>query len=99
MVIYGQRERVQRLEAVEGDRDVVKVEERGCCGCAHVYSAACDTTRTSRSVTSGRRRLQSAPAAPMMPPGISSVTNTNRPPRAKSQYSGSAPVNQVLPAL
>ena len=34
-----------------------------------------------------------------MPFGRNSVTATNSPPSANSQYSGSAPVNQLFPAL
>src|SRR6478736_4754060 len=71
----------------------------GVVGALITYSAACETTLAGARRSQVFARLHRAPAAPRIPFGMNSVTKTNNPPSAKSQYSGSAPVNQVLPAL
>src|SRR5215218_10236765 len=99
--VHDEREIVQGPEAVEGDGDAVDVEQ-GLGGAAihDGYSAGWAAAAAgSRGAPPLRRLGQCSEIEPTMPFGSKSVVSTNRPPNAKSQYSGSAPVNQLFAAL
>ena len=88
---------VERLEAVEADRDAVEVEDgvvplRAGMGVRHsAGSPAPDGQAAGVDVAPARRSSK-----PTTPFGRNSVTTMNIPPSANSHSSGIAPVNQVF---
>src|SRR5579883_1809031 len=88
----GEREIVERLEAVEADGDAVEREQR-----CRVHGAPSAPGRAAGA--SGGRRRRVRRTRPNSPRGKASVTRTKSPPSTNSHASGSAPVSQVLAAL
>src|SRR6185295_1810199 len=85
----GERQVVERLEAVERDADAVEIEQRG--GehfGGHGHSAGCGAggaASTGSVCARSRRSAAHCRSVPTMPRGSSKVTATNRPPSTNSQ--------------
>src|SRR5271165_2441370 len=91
-VFQHQRQCVQRTEPVEADGHAVEVKQG--VGFGHT-GAPSSSEIVGAGVTAGLTKR--GPNSPMTPCGSSKVTPMNKAPRANSQNSGSALVNQVLP--
>ena len=95
-----QRQAAQRLVAIERNADAIEIEQRsGQNGvlrfdhdCASLAGAPPDGSPATVSGMAGFLRSVRVSASPRMPLGRNKVTRTKRPPSAKSQYSGKAPV-------
>ena len=90
---------VERAEPVEADGHAVEAQQRFgrfAHGTGSGAPGGAFATTACAVVRGARLRSTKAAIEPTMPRGRKSVTKMKRPPRAKSQIPGSAPVRQVF---